>query len=168
MFEHDAHDGPECRRREGSAKTRAERGFSLPELLVVLAIIGAFVVMAIPLVNEQIRIAELRSVSDELAVHLRAARMIAVSHHKDIVVTVSADPTNTLSYSDTDNQTRTIKMPGKVKIKTGSAVSITFHSDGSSGASSTITTESTVSTAIERWILTVNTVGMVSISHVRV
>jgi len=168
MFEHDARDGSECRRMAGSAKTRAQSGFSLPELLVVLAIIGAFVVMAIPLVNEQIRIAELRAVSDELAGHLRAARMIAVSHHKDIVVTVSADPTNTLSYSDTNNQTRTITMPGKVKIKTGSAVSITFHSDGSSGAASTITTESAVSTATERWILTVNTVGMVSVSHVRV
>lgn len=168
MFEHDARDGSECRRTETSARTGAQAGFSLAELLVVLAVIGSIVAMGIPLINEQLRIAELRSVSDELAVHLRAARMIAVSHHKDIVVTVSADPTNTLSYSDTNNQTRTITMPGRVKIKTGSAVSITFHSDGSSGASSTITTESAVSTSTERWILTVNTVGMVSISHVRV
>ena len=168
MFENDAHGGSKCRRREGSAGTRAESGFSLPELLVVLAIIGAFVVMAIPLVNEQIRIAELRSVSDELAVHLRSARMIAVTNHKDIVVTVSVDPTNEISYLDSNGQTRTIKMPGRVKIKTGSTVSITFHSDGSSGASSTLTTESAVSKATERWILSVNTVGMVSVTHERV
>ena len=168
MFERDARDGSERRRSERSARTRAERGFSLAELVVVLAIIGAIVAITVPLVNEQVRIAELRSVSDELAVHLRAARMIAVSHHKDIVVTISPDPTNTLSYEDTYGQTRTITMPGRVKIKTGSAVSITFHSDGSSGASSTVTTESAVSTATERWILTVNTVGMVSVSHVRV
>ena len=168
MFEHDAREGSERRRTGRSAKTRAQSGFSLAELLVVLAIIGAIVAISIPLVNEQIRIAELRAVSDEMAVHLRAARMIAVSHHKDITVTVNADPTNTLSYPDTNNQTRTITMPGRVKIKTGSAASITFHSDGSSGASSTITTESAVSTATERWVLTVNTVGMVSVSHVRV
>jgi len=162
MFEHDAHNGPECRR------PRAEAGFSLPELLVVLAIIGAVIAMGIPLVNEQLRIAEVRAVADEMAVHLRAARMIAVSHHKDIVVTVSADPGNSLSYEGTNGETRTITMPGRVKIKSGSAVSITFHSDGSSGASSIVTAESAVSNATERWTLTVNTVGMVSVAHVRI
>ena len=162
MFEHDAHNGPECRR------PRAEAGFSLAELLVVLAIIGAVIAMGIPLVNEQLRIAEVRAVADEMAVHLRAARMIAVSHHKDIVVTVSVDPANSLSYEGTNGETRTITMPGRVKIKSGSAVSITFHSDGSSGASSTVTAESAVSSVTERWTLTVNTVGMVSVAHARI
>lgn len=168
MLEGDAREGSECRRMERSAKTRAQTGFSLPELLVVLAIIGAIVAISIPLVNEQVRIAELRSVSDQLAVHLRAARMLAVTTHQNVDVTVSPDPTNEFSYPDSNGQTRVVKMPGRVKIKTGSTTTITFHSDGSSAASSTITTESVVSTATERWILNVNTVGMVSISHVRV
>lgn len=154
--------GPEFRRR------RAQAGFSIAELLVVLAIIGAIVAMGIPLVNEQLRVAEVRSVTDEIAVHLRAARMIAVSQHKDVVVTVSADPGNFVSYTGTNGETRRITMPQRVKIKSGSSVSITFHSDGSSGAASTLTTESVGATAIERWTLTVSTVGMVSVSHVRV
>ena len=120
--------GPELRR------PRAQAGFSLAELLVVLAIIGAIVAMGIPMVNEQLRIAEVRAITDEIAVHLRAARMIAVSKHKDIVVTVNADPTNTVSYEGTNGDTRTITMPGRVKILSGSSASITFHSDGSSGA----------------------------------
>jgi len=162
MSEHDAHNGPECRR------PRAEAGFSLPEMLVVLALIGAVIAMGIPLVNEQLRIAEVRAVADEMAVHLRAARMIAVSQHRDVEVTVSANPGNSLSYVVTTGETRTITMPGRVKIKSGSTATITFHSDGSSGASSTVTAESAVSNATERWTLTVNTVGMVSVAHVRI
>jgi len=162
MFEEHSRVGPEFRRR------RVQAGFSLVELLVVLAIIGAIVAMGIPLVNEQLRIAEVRSITDEIAVHLRAARMIAVSQHKDVVVTVNADPTNSVSYIGTNGETRLITMPGRVKIKSGSSVSITFHSDGSSGATSTVTTESTVSKAIERWTLSVNTVGLITVAHVRV
>jgi prepilin-type N-terminal cleavage/methylation domain-containing protein len=162
MFEDQSPVGPECRPR------RADGGFSLAELLVVLALIGAVVAMGIPLVNEQMRIAEIRSVTDQIAVHLRAARMIAVSKHKDIVVTINADPTNSVTYEGTNGDTREIKMPGRVIIKSGSSASITFHSDGSSGATSTVTTESVVSNATERWTLTVNTVGLITVAHVRV
>jgi hypothetical protein len=59
-------------------------------------------------------------------------------------------------------------MPGKVKIVTGSASTITFRSDGSTGASSTVTAESVVSNKTERWALTVNILGMVSVVHTRV
>jgi len=144
------------------------RGFSLPELLVVLALIGIIAAMGVPFVNEQIRIAEVRSAADELGVHLRAARMIAVSHRKDIVVTVTADPGNTMSYEGTEGITRTITMPARVKIKSGSTATITFRSDGSSLASSTVTAESAVSDKTERWTLTVSTVGLVSVAHVRI
>lgn len=162
MFEAQSRFGPEMRR------PRAQAGFSIVELLAVLAIIGAIVAMGIPLVNEQLRVAEVRAITDEIAVHLRAARMIAVSKHKDIVVTINADPTNTVSYEGTNGDTRTITMPGRVKIKSGSSTSITFHSDGSSGATSTLTTESSVSSATDRWTLTVNTVGLITVSHVRI
>jgi prepilin-type N-terminal cleavage/methylation domain-containing protein len=168
MFDHDAHDASKRRRENGRAMKHVEAGFSLAELLAVLALVGIVLALGLPLMNEQIRIAEVRSAADQVAVHLRAARMIAVSHHKDIVVTVSADPVNTLSYEGTNGDTKLIAMPGRVKITTGSTALITFHSDGSSGASSTVTTESAVSSATERWTLTVNTVGMVTVAHARV
>jgi prepilin-type N-terminal cleavage/methylation domain-containing protein len=152
-------------------KQRSQSGFTLAELLIVIALIGITVGIGIPLINEQVRIAEIRSTADRLAVHLRAARMIAVSQHRDVVGVhgddASVDP-NTISYDKTLGDTLLVKMPGRVKIVTGSAASITFHSDGSSDASSTVTAESVVSEATERWVLSVNILGLVSVAHTRV
>ena len=165
MLEQDACDLPERRRRGALANRPREAGFSLAETLIVLALIGITVAIGIPLVNEQVRIAEIRSATDQFAVHLRAARMIAVSQHRDVDVTISADPINTMSYERTLGDPLVIAMPGTVKIMSGSAATITFHSDGSSDASSTVTTESVVSNATERWLLTVNVLGFVSVAH---
>jgi prepilin-type N-terminal cleavage/methylation domain-containing protein len=148
-----------------------KNGFSLVEMLIVIAFIAIAVGIGIPLVNEQVRIAEIRGAADEIAVHLRAARMLAVSQRRDVTVTVSADPTNTISYTTAVVPTtvsRTMQLPGKVRIMSGSATSIVFHSDGSTGTASTVTTESTVSTKLERWTLNVNIMGMVSVAHTRV
>jgi prepilin-type N-terminal cleavage/methylation domain len=153
-------------------KRRSQSGFSLAELLIVIAMIGVTVGIAIPLVNEQMRIAEVRSAADQLAVHLRAARMIAVSQHRNVDVTVNADDAsvdpNTIQYERTLGNPQTIKMPGLVKIIAGSTATITFHSDGSSDATSTVTAESVVSNATERWVLTVNILGLVTVAHTRV
>jgi len=153
-------------------KRRSQSGFSLAELLIVIAMIGVTVGIAIPLINEQVRIAEARSAADLMAVHLRAARMIAVSQHRNVDVTVNADNAsvnpNTISYQKTLGDPLLIKMPGLVKIIAGSTATITFHSDGSSDATSTVTTESVVSNATERWTLTVNILGLVSVAHARV
>jgi prepilin-type N-terminal cleavage/methylation domain-containing protein len=149
-----------------------KNGFSLVEMLIVLAFIAITVGIGIPLVNEQVRIAEVRSAVDELAVHLRAARMMAVTQRTDVRVTVSVDPTNKISYvrwpTPTGILPRVMTMPGRVKIVSGSTALITFKSDGSTGAASTVTTESTVSKNTERWTLNVNIMGMVSVAHARV
>lgn len=150
------------------ARRHRQAGFSLAEMLIVVAIIGIAVAIGIPLVNEQVRIAEVRTAADQLAIHLRAARMIAVSKHKNIVVTVGADPTNSYSYEGTNGDTRTIAMPGVVKIMGSSATSVTFKVDGSTTAATTITIESVVSGATERWTVTTNTLGLTKLAHTRV
>ena len=147
---------------------KRQAGFSLAEMLVVIAIIGIAIAIGIPLVNEQVRIAEVRAAADDLALHLRAARMIAVAKHKTITFTVSVDPTNTFSYEGNNGQVKTISMPGRVRIASGSDPSISFFQNGSVDASSSIVIESNVSNSLERWTATVNTVGLTTLAHVRI
>jgi hypothetical protein len=70
MFEHEARDGSDCRRLGRSAKTRAQLGFSLPELLIVVP-------SSARSSRSRFRWSTSRfaspssAVSDELAVHLR-------------------------------------------------------------------------------------------------
>jgi prepilin-type N-terminal cleavage/methylation domain-containing protein len=153
------------RRRDDAGSWEA--GFSLVEMLAVLALIAVVVAIGIPIVNEQVRIAEVRSAADQIAVDMRAARMIAVSKHKSIPFTINIDPVNTYSYEGTTGATRTIAMPGRVKIKNGSATSVTFKQDGSVAAAATVTVESAVSASTERWAIAVNTLGFAKLTHTR-
>ncbi|HEX4824901.1 MAG TPA: GspH/FimT family protein [Candidatus Polarisedimenticolaceae bacterium] len=161
------------------AQSRRQAGFSLVELLAVLALAGIVLAIGIPIVNEQVRIADIRSAADQMAVHMRAARMMAVTQHRvpGLDFNISVDPTNTYSYCAADPaltgnvcpsaQLRSIKMPGTAKIVSGSATTITFKSDGSASATGTITIQSLVSASTETWTLTVNTLGLVTVAHTR-
>ena len=80
------------------AGMRGARGFSLSEMLVVVAIVGLAVAIAIPLTSEQVRLAKVRSAADEFAIHLKAARMIAVTKRQDVVFTILPDPVNAYTY----------------------------------------------------------------------
>ena len=63
------------KRKEGRP---AERGFSVGELLVVVAVIGLIVAIGIPIVSEQIRSAKIRGAADQYAMSLKAVRLISV------------------------------------------------------------------------------------------
>jgi prepilin-type N-terminal cleavage/methylation domain-containing protein len=143
-------------------------GFSLPELLAVLAMIAIAIAVGIPIVNEQVRIAEIRAAADDLALHLRAARMISVTKHKTIPFNIRVDPTNTFEYEGPNGKTKWVAMPSRVRIDPASDRLINFKGNGSVEMASTVILESTVSGARERWTATVNAVGLTTLSHARV
>ena len=144
------------------------RGFSLPELLAVLALLAIAIAIGIPIVNEQVRIAEVRSAADELALHLRAARMIAVTQRKTITFTVNVDPENSFYYDGNDGKRKEFFTPDRVTISAASDRSILFKRNGSVDAASSVILESVVSGARERWTATVNTMGLATLVHERV
>jgi len=130
--------------------------------------IAIAIAIGIPLVNEQVRIAEVRAAADDFALHLRAARMISVTKHKTITFTVYADPTSTFEYEGMNGKTKLVAMPGRVRIAPASDRSIKCKRNGSVDAASMIILESDVSSARERWTASVNSVGLTTLAHARV
>ena len=126
------------------------------------------IAVGIPIVNEQVRIAEVRAAADDLALHLRAARMISVTKHKTITFTVSVDPTSTFEYEGLNGKPKLVAMPARVRIAPASDRVINFKGNGSVDVASTIFLESDVSGARERWTASVNSVGLTTLLHARV
>lgn len=133
-----------------------------------MALVAIAIAVGIPLVNEQVRIAEARSAADNLAVHLRAARMISVTKHKTITFSVKPDPDNYFEYEGTDGRRRRIEMPERVRIAPSSDRSLSFKQNGSAELACSIVLESRVSGATERWTANVSTMGIASLVHERV
>lgn len=146
-----------------------QRGFSLGELLVVVAIMGLVLLVAVPLVAEQIRAAEVRAAGDHLAMSLRAARMVAVSTHSDVVFDISVDPDNKYSYTDNKSRVRETVVPSSVTI-TSSDGDITFTQNGSidSATAMDIVLEANMTgSEIDRWTISTSILGVSTVAHDR-
>ncbi len=141
--------------------SRDPRGFSISELLVVLALIGIVVAVGIPMANEQVRLAKVRSAADQLAMDIKAARMIAVStRDSGLDMVVMTEPDNYYEYPDNSGVMRHIDMPTGVRI-TSSDSPITFRLNGSLDAAATTVIEIDLSgTVIERWTIKTNLLGV--------
>jgi prepilin-type N-terminal cleavage/methylation domain-containing protein len=151
-------------------RRRGQSGFTAVELLVVVAIIGIIVAVAVPLIAENVRQAKIRAAGDQFSMSLKAARMIAVSTHADVAVTVTTDPTNTYSYTDNKGAFREFAMPDGVIIAS-SDNPITFSPNGSltgGAVLSTVLETDMTSGVIERWTVTTSLMGVSSIDHEQV
>lgn len=133
----------------------------------MFALIAITMAIGVPIVNEQIRIAEVRAVADDLVLHLRAARVLSVTRHETIEFKIYADPNNYFEY-DGNRGIRKYWMPSRVRIATGSDPLIDFRENGSVAAPSTVIIEADVSGSRERWTATVSTMGRTQLAHERV
>lgn len=144
----------------------SSRGFSAAELLVVLAIAGLAIGVGIPLVNEHLRRASIRQAADQVAVDLKAVRMIAVTRRVPTDFVIQEDPINRYSYTRANGTPRQVDLPRDVRILTSSTPeTITFRPDGSVTAAATTVLEITLSTGQkERWTITTSTLGIPTVT----
>jgi prepilin-type N-terminal cleavage/methylation domain-containing protein len=150
-----------------------QRGFSLTEILVVVALVGLAIVITVPLVAENVNQARIRTAADQLSVDLRAARMIAVSKRAMpfLDVSVQPDPVNRYSFVNARGEARTVQLPTGVRIITPSVdYTIRYLRDGSvSGGGNTTVMRVRLSAGDEEeWQVVTNAMGMTRTTRTRI
>ena len=116
---------------------RGEAGFTMAEMLVVVVLVGLVALVTVPNLGAFFRAYKVRTASDQLTGHLRAARQIAVTQHLPVTFTVNPSPANTYSFTYTipgqAATTKSFKLPKEINVTntpTG-ALTYTIRQNGS-------------------------------------
>ena len=143
-----------------------EAGFSLPEMLLVIAIMAIFITFAGPAFTQSYRAYKVRSASQELTLALRAVRQVAVSTRAASSLIVDTGAGN-YTWTDVKGKPRTWALPVGVSFVSAAPSTITFATNGTvSTGSATLVLQGTVDfDRADRWTLDLNTVGRVASSY---
>src|SRR5205085_1403194 len=82
-----------ARSSDGSAGMRTQRGFTLTELMVTVAVAGVLAMVAVPNMRTFLQNNRLSSASNDLLRSFNLARTEAIKHQANVVVCAVADPT---------------------------------------------------------------------------
>lgn len=141
------------------------RGITLPELLVVLAIIALAVTVAVPLISGAIHAARIRTSVDQFAVSLMAARMLAVTRQAPVSLAVATDPGNYYELPDRNGLTRRFDMPEGVRI-VSSTDPITFQPNGMvEGGARTVFEARRAGSPDEVWEIETSILGIATVNR---
>jgi prepilin-type N-terminal cleavage/methylation domain-containing protein len=141
------------------------RGITLPELLVVLAIIALAVTMAIPVISGAIHAARIRASVDQFAVSLMAGRMLAVTRQAPVSLTVATDPGNYYELPDRNGLARRYDMPEGVRI-VSSTDPITFQANGMvEGGARTVFESRRAGNPQETWEVETSILGIATVTR---
>jgi len=147
---------------------QSQRGFSLLELLIVTVILGIVTAAFVPIAAERVRITKVRTMVNQLALDMRAARWSAVSGRTTIDLTVSVDPGNAYTYTDSRGRVHAVNMPEGVRI-VSSTNPIRFRDNGSiPGGATTVIEMEVAEDVISRWTLGTSVLGATRTEHERV
>lgn len=146
-------------------RVQYSRGITLPELLVVLAIIALAVTVAVPIISGAIQSARTRTAIDQFAVSLMAVRMLAVTQQAEVSLSVAADPENYYEYPDRHGSTQRFEMPDGVRI-VSSTDPIAFQPNGMvDGGARTVFEARRSGTPTETWEIETSILGVAKVTR---
>lgn len=141
------------------------KGFSLLEIMVTVAILGVLVGIAIPNYLTWNARYEFKGAANDLASNLKLAKLSAMSRNTAITVTLQANGNDT-EYVTTNTVIPTETLPADLTVVGGLPVNITFNAFGqrtSGGAGDQIINIDSASNSSTRYVITIRTSGKVSI-----
>jgi Tfp pilus assembly protein FimT len=77
---------------------RDSRGFSMAELIVIVAVIGILAVLGLPMILTYRQAATLRAGTEELQTILSTARQLAISSNQPVCVTTTVTPGTSVQF----------------------------------------------------------------------
>ena len=142
---------------------KGERGFSITEMLTVLALAALMITFVGPAFAESYRAYKVRSATLELTDALRAARQVAVSTRLATSLTIDT-AAGSYAWTDSKGRLRTIVLPSPVQFVTANPATITFTTNGTvTTGAATIALKNMVSAQVaHQWTIDLNTVGKIT------
>ena len=144
---------------------RSQHGVTLPEMLVVLAIAGMFLLIAVPAGINYVRSARIRTAADVFVKDLQASRYVAVTMRQPRTVSLgSTPPAASYQFIDVKGNTHVVDLPVGVTVETATNFPVTFTVLGAlQGAPATATVMGRLTpTRSHVYTVTVGATGKVS------
>ena len=119
-----------------------DEGFSLPELLTVIALMGLLILFGGPALADGFRAYKVRTAADILSTDLRAMRYSAVGQRAPRSMTINnqgSTPPNQYTFVNARGETLIRQLESPVNIESTSATTISFAINGSTGTTSSQT-----------------------------
>jgi type II secretory pathway pseudopilin PulG len=158
--------------RGWKARTRRTEGYSLSELLTVIALIGLFVLFGGPAMAEAFKAYKVRASADIVATDVRAMRYSAVGQRSARTMTINSQGAgtnpNTYSFINALGETVTRRLEFGVNIEDGSADTLSFSTmgaTGSAGAEVIIVSMTINDTRGDRYTISVSPSGTVTAAY---
>ncbi|HKQ98558.1 MAG TPA: prepilin-type N-terminal cleavage/methylation domain-containing protein [Candidatus Polarisedimenticolia bacterium] len=149
-----------------------EHGFSIPELLAVMALMALLILFGGPAMADGFRSYKVRSAADILTTDVRALRYSAVATRASLTMTLNnqshATAPNQYTYTNSKGVTIVRPIENGVNLETGSAASITFGTTGSTGLTSSqtlIVSMGINATRGDRYTISISPSGTVSTAY---